>query len=155
MKYQRAKNLSDHDVQAIVAIINEWTGKLTWDSLCSAIGRRTRESYTRQALFAHKSIRSAFRERKEVLKTALPDSPGSTERGDNEELISLRAQVTTLQQQLDSMRDQFAVWAYNAYSKGLSESDLWRPLPDVDRDRTEELQARRKVKRKSEGDIDR
>ncbi|SKD04695.1 hypothetical protein SAMN05445504_9288 [Burkholderia sp. CF099] len=142
MKYQRGKNLSELDVAAIVGILDEWSGKLTWSLLCTAISRRLRQKYTRQALHAHEPIRAAFGRRKGALPDAAPTRNCPVVSA--EEVHRLREQNERLQKQLDAFRDKFVVWAYNAHAKGLTEADLQRPLPRVDRDRTDELKARRK-----------
>lgn len=152
---RRGKNLSEHDVTAIVGILERWTGKLTWPALCDSIALRTRQHYTRQALFAHTRIAEAFAVRKQTISQTLGDEPTHLEQDDSDPLAQLRAEnerlkkeVARLDKQLNDLRDQFAVWAYNSYAKGLTEEDLWRPLPGVDRDRTDELEARREAKRK-------
>lgn len=150
---QRGKNLSDHDVAGIVGILDSWVEKLTWPGLCEAIARRTREHYTRQALFAHAPIREAFARRKAALAQSRSDGRPRSEAVDADPISQLRAEndrlkedIFRLKQQVNGLQDQFSVWAYNAYAKGLSERDLSRPLPDVDRDRTDDMRKRRTAK---------
>src|SRR5690242_6857781 len=67
MNHRRAKNLSDRDIALIVAILDGWSGRLSWDLLIEAIERRMYAHYTRQALHRHERIRQAFSLRKNAL----------------------------------------------------------------------------------------
>lgn len=151
MKHQRAKNLTERDVSTVVELLDGWTGKLTWPALCTSIARRMRQHYTRQALHAHEPIRQAFARRKEAGAALRREGALETKGAGDTELARLVAENAGLQVQLDAMRDKFVVWAYNAYAKGLSEAELSRPLPEVDRDRTDELKSLRIAKQKSKG----
>lgn len=151
MKHQRAKNLTDQDVRTVVELLDGWTGKLTWPALCTSIARRLRQHYTRQALHSHEPIRQAFARRKEAGAALRREGASESNGAGDTKLAQLLAENAGLQVQLDAMRDKFVVWAYNAYAKGLSEAELSRPLPDVDRDRTDELKSLRTAKQKSKG----
>ncbi len=123
MATRRARNLTDADIQQIVEILDGWTGKLTWnlliaathDRLCTSMSGYVMPSSwsrTRQPLRAR--LRNAPRRRK--CRWLLSASPGWAE---NERLL-----------------EQFVIWAYNAYTKGIDEKTLNRPLPPVNRGRT-------------------
>lgn len=66
-KHVRAKNLTDNVIAEIVHILDGWNTKLTWDLLIAKIEQRLRVRYTRQALFQHERISSAFVMRKKAL----------------------------------------------------------------------------------------
>jgi hypothetical protein len=133
----RAKNLSSADVENIVRILDGWSGKLTWDLLILAIARRTRTTYTRQALNNHERIKNAFGLRKNALtgkpssgdeKAAPPELQVALER-----IARLEGENQRVRMENNSLMEKFATWAYNAHSRGLDEKFLSQPLPAVDR----------------------
>jgi hypothetical protein len=140
---RRGKNLSNHDIAVIVEIIDKWSGKLTWPSLCAAVAQKTRQHYTRQALHAHTSIQNAFSRKKIFPPTYRIGGLSQPDISDPVTLLevenaALKDTVARQQRQINGLQDRFAIWTYNAYAKGLTERDLWRQLPDVDRDQTPE-----------------
>ncbi|NQB78276.1 hypothetical protein DZ919_032310, partial [Pseudomonas aeruginosa] len=56
----RAKNLNDDAIGVIVAILDGWSGKLTWDLLIDMIERRLFVRYTRQALDKRARVKVAY-----------------------------------------------------------------------------------------------
>lgn len=154
MKYQRARNLSEADVASIVAIISGWEGQLTWPAVISAVKKKMRQDYTRQALYAHDLIAQAWRGRKE----ALAIKPVSNEKPRSEEqkrIAELEAEVARLNKQIEDYKDMFARWAYNAHLKKITEEELSEPLLQVYRDPTQERrkpQRPRLVKSKAPGE---
>jgi hypothetical protein len=134
---KRSRNLSEDDLQAIIEMLDGWAGPLTWKLLIDAVYSRLRNRYTRQALHKHQRIRIAFEVRKKN-----PDQGEQRPRGSvqlqkaMERITRLEAENQRLQRENDLLLEQFARWAYNAYVKGISESELNRPLPEIDRRRT-------------------
>lgn len=133
----RAKNLSATDVETIVRILDGWSGKLTWDLLIQAVARRTRSTYSRQALNNHERIKNAFGLRKNELagkpisgekKADSPELQVALER-----IARLEGENQRLHMENNSLMEKFATWAYNAHSRGLDEKFLSQPLPMVDR----------------------
>lgn len=140
---QRAKNLSDADIEAIVGIMDGWDGKLTWELLIEAIELRMRVRYTRQALNQHLRIKQAF----QLTKERISGSPRHKEivpKGLNameaqallERLNRIKAENARLKLENERLLEQFVVWAYNASIKGLDAAFLSQPLPRVGRDQT-------------------
>lgn len=137
---KRAKNLSDTDVTTIIAILDGWSDKLTWELLLTAIEVRLHQKYTRQALSKHERVLHAF----QLRKTNVTES-GSTARrvASSPELELALQRITRLESEnarLEVERanflEQFARWAYHAHSRGLSIEMLSAPLPSVNRDQT-------------------
>jgi len=133
----RAKNLSSADVENIVRILDGWSGKLTWELLIQAIARRTKTTYTRQALNNHERIKNAFGLRKNVL-TGNPSSGDKKAESPEfqvalERIARLEGENGRLAMENNSLMEKFATWAYNAHSRGLDEKFLSQPLPAVDR----------------------
>lgn len=142
-KYERAKNLDDEGISDIVAIIDGWSGKLSWELLLEAVERRLRQRYTRQALNNHTRIAEAFRLRKKSL-AGLAQQAGRPRRGDASQeldaalqrLALLEAQNLRLVSENNRLLEQFVRWAHNAYTRGLDKDFLDQPLPVAQRDRT-------------------
>lgn len=139
----RAKNLTSADVENIVRILDGWSGKLTWDSLIQAIARRTRATYTRQALNNHERVRNAFALRKAALGKTSASSAKLAESPELQaalqRLARLEAENQRLKKENNSLMEKFSTWAYNAHSRGLDEKFLSQPLPVVDRATTKRL----------------
>ncbi len=148
---QRAKNLCDADIEAIVGILDGWDGKLTWDLLIEGIESRMRVQYTRQALSQHQRVKLAF----QLAKERLGGVPRTKERSrtrlneaDAQALIErykrLEAENARLKFENERLLEQFVTWAYNASTRGLDMGFLCQPLPAVERDQTKSL-AKKKI----------
>jgi hypothetical protein len=137
MKTKRSRNLGDQDVQTIVGLLDGWSGPLTWNLLIDAVYARLHSKYTRQALHKHARIRIAFEVRKKNLQAGEPQVRGSVQVQKALERISrLEAENQRLQIENERLLEQFARWAFNAYVRGIGESELNRPLPEIDRRQT-------------------
>lgn len=140
---QRAKNLTDADIEVIVGILDGWSDKLTWDGLIDAITSRLRAKYTRQALNQHERIKQTFQLAKERL-SGVERPTGKGLSGLNavetqafmERFKKLEGENARLRLENERLLEQFVVWAYNAHTRGLDREFLSRPLPRVDRDQT-------------------
>jgi hypothetical protein len=141
----RAPNLDDDAIAEIVSILDGWSGKLSWELLIQSVKRRKQAAYTRQTLHNHARIKQAFALRKNALAEAQagglrkpkPASPELQVLLDRIE--RLEAANARLQAENHALLGQFASWAYNAQTRGLSEDFLNQPLPEIDRDRTRRL----------------
>ncbi len=136
----RAKNLRDEDIARIVETLDGWTGKLSWELLIEAVEKRMLTRYTRQALHKHARIKDAFSQRKKHLSGSADSTQKRT--GSPELLLALdrierlKGENERLAAENTRLLEQFATWAYNAYTRGLDEALLSRPLPVVDRQQT-------------------
>ncbi|OYY94430.1 MAG: hypothetical protein B7Y41_06235 [Hydrogenophilales bacterium 28-61-23] len=136
---RRAKNLDDKAIEAIIGILDGWAEALTWERLIEAIEGRLYARYTRQALFKHERVRAAFVLRKEALsqmgtkraRQGPPELVAAVER-----IARLEAQVQRLDAENKQLLEQFVRWAYNAFTRGLDQDFLNRPLPQVNRGQT-------------------
>lgn len=139
---KRAPNLTDADLEAIVGILDGWTSRLTWDGLIAEIKVRRRAEYTRQALHQHERIRLAYSSAKKRLDGKKPDTetPKPIAAAEGVMLLQrnarLEAEVARLKLENARLLEQFHVWAYNAFQRGLDIEYLNTPLPHVDRDTT-------------------
>ena len=137
--HRRAKNLDDKAIETIIGILDGWTEELTWDGLIDAIEGLLYVRYTRQALFKRERIRAAFVLRKQALsqqgvkkaRQGPPELVAAVER-----IARLEAEVQRLTAENKQLLEQFVRWAYNAFTRGLDQEFLNRPLPQVDRGQT-------------------
>lgn len=136
---RRGRNLTNDLIEQVVRILDGWSGKLTWEALIEAIMLRLHCRYTRQALYKHERIRAAYALRKETLgapgKAETPYGPGKL--GEAMARIDrLEAENQRLEAENRRLLEQFAVWAYNAHTRGLDKSFLSQPLPWPNREQT-------------------
>jgi hypothetical protein len=145
MTVDRERNLDDEAISRIVAILDGWSGKLTWELLIDAIRRHLRADYTRQALHRHERIKQAFSHRKKSLSSQpeSKDFDGPPElKASLERIVRLEGENERLKVENQRLLEQFACWAYNAHTRGLDHAFLSRPLPSVNRDQTAPLTAK-------------
>ncbi|MES2788577.1 MAG: hypothetical protein V4719_03075 [Planctomycetota bacterium] len=140
-KKSRAKNIDHGALEAIVGILDGWSGKLTWDLLIECIDHRTKVLYTRQALDRHPRIKDAF----SLAKQRVGQAPTVVTKRDlspaavsalEEKFERMKAENARLILENERLFEQFVRWAYNAHLRGLTKDFLNSPLPGVDRERT-------------------
>lgn len=153
MAVKRAKNLDAQAIEVIVGVLDGWSGKLSWELLIATIAQRMHSTYTRQALHRHERIRIAFQLRKETLAASQDKPYRPPERLSTAEIAALQERCerlvvenTRLGRENEQLLIQFAVWAYNAHTRGLTEEFLNRPLPSVDREVTRSQSKHREEK---------
>jgi hypothetical protein len=131
----RARNLGDDDVADIVAILDGWSGTLSWERLIEAVEARKFARYTRQALHKHERIAHAFAARKTALAEAGPAPSGESPevKVALERIARLESENSRLRAENALLVEQFVRWAYNAHARGLSKEFLDRPLPAINR----------------------
>jgi hypothetical protein len=133
-----AKHLSDTDIESIVGILDGWKGKLNWEALCDAclpiIGSRP----VRQTLMKFARIKSAFLASKKRLKDGVPKlSAPPSMRIAVERIARLEQENERLKRENAELLQQFVVWQYNTHIHGLSDRELRKPLPKIDRGQTD------------------
>jgi hypothetical protein len=137
LSYKRSRNLDDHAISEIVAILDGWAGPLTWEALIEAIEEVQRVRYTRQALNNHERIKLAFSLRREALKAMGVPLRVNAKAPEVEALLQinarLKAETDRLKAENTLLLEQFVRWAYNANNRGVREEILNRPLPEVNR----------------------
>jgi len=139
VSHSRGRNLDGDAISRIVAILDGWKNKLTWDSLIEAVDRHLRVRYTRQTLHKHERIRQAFAHRKKAIQSGPsgreivgpPELQAALER-----IARLEAENARLEAENQNLLGQFARWAYNANTCGFDRDFLNKPLPTVNRDQT-------------------
>lgn len=142
MTRTREKNIDDEAIDAIVSVLDGWSGKLTWELLIDAIEKRTRRRYTRQALHRYERIHLAFVTRKTALAGGSAENYRVIDMAPElkaalEQVERLKGENQRLKAEQHRLLEQFARWAYNAHSRNLTKEFLDTPLPKVDRERTD------------------
>ena len=143
-----ARHLSDRDVEQIVEILDGWRDGLMWEALCEACKPRIGVAPARQTLYRFSRIKHAYQAAKDRIRNAGSEvkAPPSM-RVAAERIARLENENARLKDENRRLLEQFAVWQYNAYVRGMSDQDLHRSLPSIDRGNTAPLrpaQARRK-----------
>ena len=129
----RSPNLSEDRIEAILEILDGWTGKLTWLKLIEQAERKLSCRYTRQALDGHERIAAGFRLAKQRIQgqTGRPPVEDPALQTALERIAGLEARVERLSGENDQLVSKFIRWAYNAHLKGMTEGQLDRPLPQM------------------------
>lgn len=135
--------LSSAEVGRICKILAGWEGKLSWALLIIRVEFLLGRTFTRQGLDKHALIKVAFQKTKTRVRQAADKSGAPNSRVSPElefalrRIDNLKAEIGVLEAQRDVLLERFATWLYNARGRGLSEQDLSRPLPPIDRDPSE------------------
>lgn len=149
MRKRRAPDLTDKLVGSIVEVIDEWTGKLTWNLLIDKVAQRLGEEYrySRFTLDEHVTIKQAFQLRQQASR-ADPTNGPRVPRDERlrlafEQIERLKAKNKRLEAENADLLEQFHVWAINAQDAGVSMDRLNKPLAPPRRDQTKVQKVRR------------
>lgn len=134
-----AKHLSRQDIAAIVNLIRGWEEtKLTWSAICEEAEPLIGKLPTRQSLNAHEAITTAYQTKKDSLKGKAPKKPRPASlNAAASRIANLEAELAEVKEQNRRYKQMFTIWQYNAYKKGVNESQLNMPLPKIDRERSD------------------
>ncbi len=134
-----AKHLNRQDISSIVNLIRGWEeAKLTWSAICDEAEPLIGKLPTRQSLNAHEAIRIAYQAKKDALKGKTPKKPRpACLNAAASRIANLEAELAELKEQNRKYKQMFTIWQYNAYKKGITESQLNLPLPKIDRERSD------------------
>lgn len=133
-----AKHLTDKDIDQIISILDGWRDKLSWEALCDACLPIIGTKPARQTLIKFVRITSAFSACKKRQKEDAPElrAPPSM-RAAIERIARLERENERLKRENSELLQQYVVWQYNAHIHGLSDRDLNKALPGIDRGQTE------------------
>jgi lipoate-protein ligase A len=128
------------DIAKICEIIDGWPRdkKLSWNSLLDVIELHMHNRWSRQALDRHERISQAFQLKKKSLRNLPPPKPEAKDIPDDirklmEVINWLESKCQRLEEEIRALLEQFARWAYNAHAAGLTEEQLNKAIPAVDR----------------------
>jgi|GEM_PF-678017 len=134
---KRSPNLGNAAVSKIVAVLGNWSGKLTWELLLARVYKELGATYTRQSLAGHDSIALAFRKRKRIEPEDGGDFPESPElKAALAKIVSLEVEVERLNAVVSGYKEERVRWIYNASIRNLTEPQLNQEIPAVDRRQT-------------------
>lgn len=132
--------LTDGEIERIVGLLTGWQGALNWEVLTERVQTLLRRSFTRQGLSKQENILTAFQQAKDRLRSSPAAPSASTMSAELAVALArvdaLQAEIAVLKTERNRFNEKFAVWQYNARSRGISEYELNTPLPRVDRDRS-------------------
>lgn len=133
------RNLTTADVSKVVDLIRSWPeNRVTWMLLVERVATYVGHRWTRQALEKHEAIKGAYQAAREGRR---PASRAATR--DPAEVVwqrraeVLQQEVERLKQQLATYEERFVRYEYNAHARGIDPAELGRPLPGIDRGRTD------------------
>ena len=133
------RKLTETDVASIVTLVEGWSGKrITWPALCERVAASVGQSWTRQALEKHPSIKEAYQRVRDGNR-----KPGRKRSTDPTDVILMRRvehlteEVEKLRNQLSAYEERFVRYEYNAAARGLTPQQLGAPLPAIDRGRSD------------------
>lgn len=140
MKKNRAPDLTDERITAIVETLDGWKGKLTWELLLDAVKVSTGYRYSRFTFAEYPEIANAFSLRKDALRGTLPRERGEPRdervRAALAQADRYKAKAERLEAENQLLTEQFVTWATNAERKGVTMDMLNAPLPKPERDRS-------------------
>lgn len=135
----RAKNIDQATLDHILNILDGWNEKLTWEILIKKINLRININYTRQALSQHIQIKQAFQLTKQRLNGKARKKTIGLDDAQQvliDRVSKLEAENARLRLENERLLEQFVIWSYNGYAKGLDINLLHSPLPKINREKT-------------------
>lgn len=134
-KNARRVRITDQHVDAIQNIIERWPRPITWNEIIAETARTLGHMWTRQALERHEAIKAAYAAKKDAPSKPGPIDPAVallTER------VERQAQeIGRLEKLVESYKDLFIRYQYNAHARGITPAELEMPLPPIDRRRSD------------------
>ena len=140
MRKPRAADLNEERVEAILATLDGWQGKLTWQLLIDAVAKATGQRYSRFTLADYPAIANAFAERKRKVRDKAGSQPLSARDVRVQDALERarvqKARADRLEAENQRLLEQFVTWACNAERKGVTMSQLNAPIQKPPRDRS-------------------
>jgi len=109
----------------VLALINSWDGKLSWELLCDRVAMQLgiEGGVQRQSLSSYKEIQEAYSQRKEALRNKKNNppipSPNVTMEYLQNKVAALEAENERLREKNEAYKQRFVLWQYNAYMHGV------------------------------------
>jgi hypothetical protein len=140
LKKNRAPDLTEERVAAVLDTLDSWRGKLTWELLLDAVENAIGLRYSRFTFAEYPEIANAFSLKKDSLRGTLPRSRGVPRderlRAALMQAERYKAKVKRLEAENQLLSEQFVTWAINAERKGVTMDMLNKPLPKPQRDQS-------------------
>lgn len=140
MKKSRAPALTVERIQAVLDLLDNWSGKLTWDLLIEEVQNTVGITYSRFTFAEYPNITNAFALRKEALR----EMGGKPTREPKDERVRAalaradryKAKAERLELENQLLLEQFVTWAHNAERKGVTLQMLNASLSKPNRDKS-------------------
>lgn len=135
-----ARHLSAADIGVIANWIRSMEAhSLTWESICDQVAPLVGKRPTRQSLCKHPAVIAAYKfsKRKDHLPEPAPSKPASLTIA-AQRIRRLEMEVEELKKINHRLLEQFLIIQYNAYLHGMKEEQFFKPLPPIDRERTDQ-----------------
>ena len=133
----RNRVFTDYDIEAIITLIRDWPKEtIAWREVCDKANSILGYTPSRQGLSQHEKILIAFQARKRNLHVQPQKSaPTPSSLAIAAQRISrLQSENSELELQIKKLRHRFRVWQYNAHARNMTEADLDRALPIIDKE---------------------
>ncbi|MCK9752725.1 hypothetical protein LT702_14105 [Pseudomonas syringae pv. syringae] len=132
------KHLTPLELSAIEDALYSWEGTITWAGVCDKVEALIGKSVTRQTLSGNSVIKRAYDQAKSRSSNVAPVTPSPSSLKIAADRISrLESEIAALKSENSKLIEKFLRWQYNAYIKGLTEAHLDKPLPIIDRERSD------------------
>ncbi|GAA4258519.1 hypothetical protein GBZ26_11360 [Azospirillum formosense] len=134
-KNARRVRITDQHVDAIRNIIKRWPRPITWNEIIAESARDLGLTWTRQALERHETIKEAYAAKRNARPEPCPIDPAVA-------LLTQKVErqvqeIGRLERLVESYKDLFIRYQYNAHARGIAPAELEMPLPPIDRRRSE------------------
>lgn len=129
MPRDRSPNLDGDQIAAIVRIVKCLPGQPTWQDVVEKVQAELGARYAWKALGRHDAVRLALRAR----RNGAPARRPSGKHGKKDDTERLGAELKACRALNEALMERDARRSYNAYACGVTEEDLDRPLPRIDR----------------------
>ena len=129
------KALDDDAVKQVCEIIRSWPrAPMTWDSIVAIVAQQQKGGWTRQALSGNPTIADAYARRKDELRKG-KTRPSRDPAIDvlQRQVKDLKAEVEGLRAKLSEYEARFVAMIRNASVRGITQEELERALPSIDR----------------------
>lgn len=132
------KHLTPLELSTIEDALYSWKGGITWAGVCAKAEGLIGKSVTRQTLSGNSVIKRAYDQAKSKKNNLDRISPSPSSLKIAADRISrLESEIAALKYENSKLIEKFLRWQYNAHIKGLTEAHLNRPLPVIDRERSD------------------
>lgn len=140
MRKSRAPDLTDTTIATVLEIIDEWTGRLTWDLLIAKVAKATGLVYSRFTFAEYPRVANAFAIKKKIISGTLARPPRTQRDGLVQAALDkakrFEEKANRLERENALLLEQFQIWAVNAERCGVTIERLNAPLALPNRERS-------------------
>jgi len=119
----------------ICDIIERWPRPITWNEIIAETAKALGHDWTRQALERHEAIKTAYAAKRDARPEPDPIDPAVAFL--TEKVERQAREIERLEKLIESYKDLFIRYQYNAHARGITPAELEMSLPPVDRRRSD------------------